>query len=433
MQKKFLEITDIRAREILDSRGYPSLEAEVFGADGSYGRAAAPSGASTGEHEALELRDEDSKRYHGRGALKALRNVEEKIRPTLLNANLFAQEKNDRSMIKLDGTSNKSKLGANAILSVSLAIAHAAAHSLGLPLYRYLGGTHACNLPVPMMNILNGGMHANNNIDFQEFMIIPHGFASFKEGLRAGAEIFHTLKKLLNVQKHVTSVGDEGGFAPKMKSNEEALDYILRAIETAGYRPEEEVSLALDVASSSFYDREQRLYIQGEEKEQKTSAEMIENYVELCKTYPILSIEDGLDENDWEAWQILTEKLGKKVQLVGDDLLVTNTERLQRAITAKIANSILIKPNQIGSLSETLAAIQMAQEAGYTCVISHRSGETEDTSIAHIAVAVNAGQIKTGSLSRTDRNAKYNELLRIEEELGNAAVYPGKSVFKNIL
>ena len=432
MQRKHLAITDIRAREIIDSRGYPTLEAEVFTEDGSWGRAAVPSGASTGQYEALELRDDDSGRYHGRGTLKAVKNVKEQIRPKLLGVNVFAQEENDRSMLDLDGTLNKSKLGANAILSVSLALAHAAANSLGLPLYRYLGGTHACQLPVPMMNILNGGMHAANNLDFQEFMIIPHGFSSFRESLRAGVEIFHTLKKLLNVQKHITSVGDEGGFAPNLESNEEALDHILRAIETAGYKPEEHVSLALDVASSSFYDTEQRLYVLGEEKVQKTSLDMIESYIHLCSRYPILSIEDGLDENDWEAWQVLTEKLGKRVQLVGDDLLVTNTERLQRAIKTKIANSILIKVNQIGSLSETLATVQTAQEAAYTCIISHRSGETEDVSIAHIATAVNAGQIKTGSLSRTDRNAKYNELLRIEEELGDSAVYSGKSVFKSI-
>ena len=432
MQKEYLAITDIKAREILDSRGHPTIEVELCAADGTWGRAAVPSGASTGQHEALELRDEDPGRYHGRGLLKAIKNVQEYIQPTLLGANLFVQKENDQNMIALDGTANKSKLGANAILAVSLALAHTAARALDLPLYRYLGGVHACRLPVPMMNIMNGGMHADNNIDFQEFMIIPHGFSTFQESLRAGVEIFHTLKKLLSTQKLTTSVGDEGGFAPNLKSNEEALDYILRAIETAGYKAQEEVSLALDVASSSFYDTEQRLYILGEEKVQKTSSEMIEMYTRLCKRYPILSIEDGLDENDWEGWQLLTKQLGQSVQLVGDDLLVTNTERLQRAIKAKIANSILIKPNQIGSLSETFDAIQMAQEAGYTCIISHRSGETEDTSIAHIAVASNAGQIKTGSLSRSDRNAKYNELLRIEEDLGSVAVYPGKSVFRNL-
>ena len=432
MQKEYLAITDIKAREILDSRGYPTIEVELCAADGTWGRAAVPSGASTGQHEALELRDEDSERYHGRGLLKAIKNVQEYIQPALVGANLFVQKENDQNMIALDGTANKSKLGANAILAVSLALAHTAARALDIPLYRYLGGVHACRLPVPMMNIINGGMHADNNIDFQEFMIIPHGFPTFQESLRAGVEIFHTLKKLLSIQKLTTSVGDEGGFAPNLESNEEALDYVLRAIETAGYKAEEEVSLALDVASSSFYDTEQRLYVLGEEKVQKTSSEMIEMYTRLCKRYPILSIEDGLDENDWEGWQLLTEQLGQSVQLVGDDLLVTNTERLQRAIKAKIANSILIKPNQIGSLSETFDAIQMAQEAGYTCIISHRSGETEDTSIAHIAVASNAGQIKTGSLSRSDRNAKYNELLRIEEDLGSAAVYPGKSVFGNL-
>ncbi len=430
MLHKKLAITDIIAREILDSRGNPTIEVDVYCEGDGFGRASVPAGASTGEHEAIELRDEDQKRYQGLGTQKAVKVVQKIIRPNLLGCNIFTQRENDLQMIALDGTANKSRLGANSILGVSMAMAHAAASALSIPLYSYLGGVNTCQLPVPMMNVLNGGKHADNNIDFQEFMIVPHNFPTFQESLRAGAEVFHVLKKILHTKRLVTSVGDEGGFAPNLTSTKEALDCILQAIEMSGYKPNEDISLALDVASSEFYNVEQKLYIMGEEKIQKTSEEVIEIHKDLVRQYPIVSIEDGLSENDWSNWRILTKSLGDSVQLVGDDLLVTNTKFIKRAIEAEVANSVLIKINQIGTLTETFSAIRMAQEAGYTCVISHRSGETEDTSIAHLAVATNAGQIKTGSLSRTDRIAKYNELLRIEENLDSNAVYPGTSVFE---
>ncbi len=430
--KNNVAISNIIAREILDSRGNPTVEVDIYCEDGSLGRAAVPSGASTGKYEALELRDEDKERYHGKGVLKAVKNINDIIRPVLIGHDVFSQRQNDQLMIGLDGTANKDKLGANAILGISMAIAHSAAHCLEIPLYRYLGGSNAFLLPVPLMNIINGGKHAENNLDIQEFMIVPHGFSTFNEALRAGVEIFHTLQKLLSSQKLNTSVGDEGGFAPNLASNEEALDLILRAIETSHYRVGEQVSLALDVAASEFYDDQQRLYVLGKKKIQRSTEEMIEMYTDLCHRYPILSLEDGLDENDWDGWQRLTQKLSNKVQLVGDDLLVTNTERLQRATKAHIANSILVKVNQIGSLTETFDTIRMAHNVNYTSIISHRSGETEDTTIAHIAVATNAGQIKTGSLSRTDRLAKYNELLRIEEDLDSAAKYSGSQAFQNI-
>ncbi|MCR9144349.1 MAG: phosphopyruvate hydratase [bacterium] len=427
-----ISISDIRAREILDSRGNPTVEVDVFLEDGSVGRAAVPSGASTGEHEAIELRDGDAGRYLGKGVRKAVENVHTMIAPALIGKNVFRQRENDRLMLAVDGTPNKGKVGANAILGVSLAMAHAAAASAGLPLYRYLGGSNAFELPVPMMNIINGGSHADNNVDFQEFMIVPAGLATFSEALRAGTEIFHALKKLLHERGLSTAVGDEGGFAPDLKSNAEALDVIMQAIENAGYKAGEQVLLGLDVASSEFYDKSANTYRLEAENATKTADEMIDFYDELCAKYPIITIEDGLDENDWDGWKKLTDRLGKKVQLVGDDLLVTNTKRLSQAIEQDIANSILIKVNQIGSLTETLDAVQMAGRARYTSVISHRSGETEDSTIAHIAVATNAGQIKTGSLSRSDRVAKYNELLRIEEDLGETARYPGRAAFFNL-
>lgn len=427
-----ISISDIRAREILDSRGNPTIEVDVFLEDGSVGRAAVPSGASTGEHEAIELRDGDAGRYLGKGVRKAVENVHTMIAPALIGKNVFRQRENDQLMLAIDGTPNKGKVGANAILGVSLAMAHAGAASAGLPLYRYLGGSNAFELPVPMMNIINGGSHADNNVDFQEFMILPVGLPSFSEALRAGTEIFHALKKILHDRGLSTSVGDEGGFAPDLKSNSEALDVILEAIEKAGYKAGEQILLGLDVASSEFYDKQTNTYKLEAENATKTADEMIDFYDQLCSKYPIITIEDGLDENDWDGWKKLTDRLGKKVQLVGDDLLVTNTKRLSRAIDESIANSILIKVNQIGSLTETLDAVQMAGRARYTSVISHRSGETEDSTIAHIAVATNAGQIKTGSLSRSDRIAKYNELLRIEEDLGETARYPGRAAFFNL-
>lgn len=427
-----ISISDIRAREILDSRGNPTVEVDVYLEDGSVGRAAVPSGASTGEHEAIELRDGDAGRYLGKGVRKAVQNVQAMIAPALIGRNVFRQRENDLLMIDIDGTPNKGKVGANAILGVSLAMAHAGAASAGLPLYRYLGGSNGFELPVPMMNIINGGSHADNNVDFQEFMILPVGVPTFSEALRAGAEIFHALKKLLHDRGLSTAVGDEGGFAPDLKSNSEALDVILQAIEKAGYLPGEQVLLGLDVASSEFYDKQAGVYKLAAENATKNADEMIAFYDQLCAKYPIITIEDGLDENDWDGWKKLTNHLGKKVQLVGDDLLVTNTTRLSRAIKESIANSILIKVNQIGSLTETLDAVQMAGRARYTSVISHRSGETEDSTIAHIAVATNAGQIKTGSLSRSDRVAKYNELLRIEEDLGATARYPGRAAFFNL-
>ncbi len=427
-------IREIYAREVLDSRGNPTVEVEVYTECGVLGRALVPSGASTGEHEAVELRDGDKARYLGKGVTKAVENVIEVIAPALEeNFSVFEQAAIDQAMIDLDGTSNKGNLGANAILGVSMAVARAAAQVAGLPLYQYLGGFNAKELPTPMMNIINGGSHADNNVDFQEFMIMPVGFDSFKEALRCGAEVFHALKKVLNGKGYNTAVGDEGGFAPNLGSNAEALEVIMTAITEAGYKPGEEVMLAMDVASSEFYDKDKGVYVlEGEGGKELTAAELADFYVELCDKFPIISIEDGLDENDWAGWKVLTEKLGEKVQLVGDDLFVTNTERLSSGIEQGIANSILIKVNQIGTLTETFEAIEMAKKAGYTAVVSHRSGETEDSTIADIAVATNAGQIKTGSLSRTDRIAKYNQLLRIEDELAEVAVYNGLASFYNI-
>lgn len=424
-------IRTIHAREILDSRGNPTVEVDVTLESGIVGRAAVPSGASTGEHEANEMRDGDKGRYLGKGVTKAVANVNEKIASELAGMDVIDQRLLDQTMLELDGTPNKSKLGANAILGVSLACARAAANLLDIPLYRYLGGSNAYMLPVPMMNIINGGSHADNNLDFQECMIIPHGAESFREALRMGAEVFHSLKKVLHDQGKNTAVGDEGGFAPAVASNEEGLSVIMTAIEKAGYKPGEQISLALDVASSEFYNKESKVYVlEAEGNAKKTSGEMVEFYAKLCGKYPIISMEDGMDENDWEGWKLLTDRLGKTVQLVGDDLFVTNPKRLAQGIEQGIANSILIKVNQIGSLTETLDAIELAKRNTYTNVISHRSGETEDTTIADLAVATNAGQIKTGSLSRTDRICKYNQLLRIEEELGEQAFYPGKSIFK---
>jgi len=423
-------IVDVRAREILDSRGNPTLEVEVFLEGGAMGRAAVPSGASTGAYEAVELRDADPERYKGRGVTKAVDNVNKILGPKVIGMDAVDQPGLDRVLIETDGTANKGRLGANAILGVSLAAARAAAEMVGLPLYRYIGGVGARELPVPMMNILNGGKHADNNVDIQEFMVMPVGAGSFKEALRAGAEVFHSLKGVLQKKGLATTVGDEGGFAPNLGSNEEALAVIVEAIEAAGYRPGQEVALALDAAATEFY-QEGKYVLQGEGVAYSTS-EMIEFYEKLVERYPIISIEDGLSEDDWEGWRQLTERLGGRVQLVGDDLFVTNTMRLSRGISEGVANSILIKVNQIGTLSETLDAVAMAQRAGYTCVISHRSGETEDVTISDLAVAVNSGQIKTGAPSRVDRVAKYNQLLRIEEELGKSARYKGKGVFYNI-
>lgn len=419
-------IIDVLGREILDSRGNPTLEVEVLLESGVIGRAAVPSGASTGEYEAVELRDGDKGRYLGKGVLQAVDNVNEKIADELIDFDALDQTGIDDFLISLDGTDNKANLGANATLGVSLACAKAAAETLGLPLYRYIGGVNAKTLPVPMMNILNGGKHADNNVDFQEFMIIPHGATSFSEALRMGAETFHSLKSVLGKKGYNTAVGDEGGFAPNLKSNDEAIEVILEAIEKAGYKAGKDIALALDVASSEMFMKETNKYqFFKSSKAEKTAAEMVDFYENWVKQYPIVSIEDGLDQNDWTGWALLTERIGSKVQLVGDDLFVTNTERLAEGIEKGIANSILIKVNQIGTLTETLDAIEMAKKAGYTSVISHRSGETEDVTIADIAVATNAGQIKTGSLSRTDRIAKYNQLLRIEEELDLSAIYPG--------
>ncbi|TGL57438.1 phosphopyruvate hydratase [Leptospira ognonensis] len=423
-------IKTVKAREIMDSRGNPTVEVDVTLEDGSFGRAAVPSGASTGEHEAVELRDGDKKRYLGKGVLKAVDNVNAKIAKTLIGQNALDQIGIDQSMIALDGTPNKSKLGANAILGVSLATAKASANHVGLPLYRYIGGSFARELPVPMMNIINGGSHADNNIDFQEFMILPISAPNFREALRMGAEVFHHLKSVLHSKGLNTAVGDEGGFAPNLTSNSEAIEVILQAIEKAGYKPDIDIKIGLDAASSEFYDEKKKKYIlKAEKKPEKTAEELIEYYSNLVAKYPIITIEDGLDENDWTGWKKLSEKLGSKIQLVGDDLFVTNITKLSQGIKKGIGNSILIKVNQIGSLTETLSAIEMAKKAKYTSVISHRSGETEDATISHIAVATNAGQIKTGSLSRTDRIAKYNELLRIEEELGKTAVFSGKHTF----
>jgi enolase len=425
------EIVEVYAREILDSRGNPTLEVEVFLESGSMGRAAVPSGASTGEREALELRDGEPSRYLGKGVLKAVQNVNERIADEIIGMEATDQIGIDRKMLEMDGTEYKSTLGANAILGVSLAVAKAAADESGLPLYQYIGGSNAKELPLPMMNILNGGAHADNNVDIQEFMIMPAGAGSFSEALRMGAEIFHALKKVLKGKGYNTSVGDEGGFAPNLKSNEEALEVIMEAITAAGYKPGEEVLLALDVASSELF-RDGVYTLENEAQPKKTPAEMVEFYENLVNKYPIVSIEDGMAENDWEGWKLLTDRLGKRIQIVGDDLFVTNPKILKEGIQKGIANSILIKLNQIGTLTETLDAIEMAKRAGYTCVISHRSGETEDTTLADLAVAVNAGQIKTGSLCRTDRVAKYNQLLRIEDELDATAIFRGHQVFYNL-
>ncbi|ABB32597.1 enolase [Geobacter metallireducens RCH3] len=425
------EITDVYAREILDSRGNPTLEVEVFLESGVMGRAAVPSGASTGEREALELRDGDKSRYLGKGVLKAVDNVNNIIAEQIIGMEATDQIGIDQRMLDLDGTEYKSNLGANAILGVSLAVAKAAAEEVGLPLYQYIGGSNAKELPLPMMNILNGGAHADNNVDIQEFMIMPAGAKSFAEALRMGAEIFHALKGVLKGKGYNTAVGDEGGFAPNLKSNEEALEVIMDAIQKAGYKPGEEVLLALDVASSELFN--DGVYtLENEAEPKKTPAQMVDFYENLVNKYPIVSIEDGMAENDWDGWKLLTDRLGKRIQIVGDDLFVTNPRILKEGIQKGIANSILIKLNQIGSLTETLDAIEMAKRAGYTCVISHRSGETEDTTLADLSVAVNAGQIKTGSLCRTDRVAKYNQLLRIEDELDTTALFRGKDVFYNI-
>lgn len=423
-------IADVYGREVLDSRGNPTVEVEVILESGASGRALVPSGASTGEYEAVELRDGDKNRYLGKGVLKAVENVNNVIAPALIGLDALDQVLIDKTMIELDGTPNKGKLGANAILGVSMATAHAAADYLGISLYQYLGGFNAKQLPVPMMNILNGGAHADNNVDIQEFMIMPVGAETFSEALRWGVEIFHSLKAVLKAKGYNTAVGDEGGFAPNLSSNEEALQTIIEAIEKAGYQPGEQVKLALDVASSELY-KDGKYHLEGEGVV-KTSDEMIDFYEQLISKYPIISIEDGLDENDWEGWKKLTDRLGDKVQLVGDDLFVTNTEKLSQGIEKGVGNAILIKVNQIGTLTETFDAIEMAKRAGYTAVISHRSGETEDSTIADIAVATNAGQIKTGAPSRTDRVAKYNQLLRIEDELDEVAQYAGEKAFYNL-
>lgn len=427
------QIAQIKAREIMDSRGNPTVEVDVILEDGSLGRACVPSGASTGEYEAVELRDGDSKRYLGKGVLKAVANANGPLAKAVVGLEATDQKLVDQTMISLDGTPSKSKMGANAILGISLATSKAAAMHARLPLYRYLGGTYAHTLPVPMMNIINGGAHADNNIDFQEFMILPVSAPNFREALRMGAEVFHNLKSVLKSKGLNTAVGDEGGFAPDLKSNREALEVIQEAIQKAGYSLGKDILLGLDCAASEFYDEKKSKYVlKAEADPEKTSSQLISYYESLVKDYPIITMEDGLDENDWSGWEHLSNALGKKMQLVGDDLFVTNIKKLSEGITKGIGNSILIKVNQIGTLSETLAAIEMAKRAKYTAVISHRSGETEDATIAHIAVATNAGQIKTGSLSRTDRIAKYNELLRIEEALGKEATYLGSKAFYNL-
>jgi len=427
------EIVDIYAREILDSRGNPTLECEVFLESGAFGRAAVPSGASTGEREALELRDGDKGRYLGKGVLQAVDNINSRIADELIGMEASDQVGIDQRMLEMDGTEFKSNLGANAILGVSLAVAKAAAEEAGMPLYKYIGGANARELPLPMMNIINGGAHADNNVDIQEFMIMPAGACCFAEALRMGAEIFHALKGVLKSKGYNTAVGDEGGFAPDLKSNEEALEVIMEAIVKAGYKPGEEIVLALDVASSELFDKEKGTYtLENEVQKIKTREEMVQFYENLVNKYPIISIEDGMAENDWDGWKLMTDRLGKRIQIVGDDLFVTNPSILREGIEKGIANSILIKLNQIGTLTETLEAIEMAKRAGYTTVISHRSGETEDTTLADLAVAVNAGQIKTGSLCRTDRVAKYNQLLRIEDELDTTALFNGHAVFYSI-
>lgn len=425
-------IIDVKARQILDSRGNPTIEVDVLTENGSLGRAAVPSGASTGTHEAVELRDNDKSVYMGKGVLQAVANVNDRIAPELLSLDVFEQNMIDKLMIQLDGTPNKGNLGANAILGVSMAVAKAAAMESRQPLYRYIGGVNANTLPVPMMNILNGGAHADNKIDFQEFMVMPFGAESFSQGLRMGTEIFHHLKAVLKKKGYSTNVGDEGGFAPNMQSNVEAIETVLQAIEAAGYRPGEDVWIAMDAASAEMYNAEEKVYhFHKSSGEKLTSSEMVSYWAEWCKKYPIISIEDGLGEDDWSGWAELTKAVGDKVQLVGDDLFVTNVKRLSEGIKNNIANSILVKVNQIGSLTETIDAVNMAHKAGYTSVMSHRSGETEDYTIADLAVALNCGQIKTGSASRSDRIAKYNQLLRIEEELGSSANY-GATSFRRL-
>jgi len=425
-------ITDVLAREVLDSRGNPTVEVEVVLDDYSFGRAMVPSGASTGAFEAVELRDTDSARYGGKGVMGAVSNVNDIIAPEIVGLDATDQRLIDSALLEIDGTPNKEKLGANAILGVSLACARAAAESTELTLYSYVGGANAHLLPVPMMNILNGGMHADNNVDLQEFMVMPVGATSFSEGLRMCVEIYHTLKKVLQERGLATGVGDEGGFAPNLESNEEALKIIVDAVEKAGYTPGDQIMLALDPATTEIYDEDRNLYVMEGEGRELTSEQMVDFWEDLVDRYPIVSVEDGMAEEDWDGWKLLTERIGDRVQLVGDDLFVTNSERLAKGIEMGVANSILIKVNQIGTLTETLEAIEMAKQAGYTCVISHRSGETEDTTIADIAVAVNAGQIKTGAPARSDRVAKYNQLLRIEEELCESAEYPGMGAFYNI-
>lgn len=429
--KSYLEIIDIHAREILDSRANPTVEVEVELEDGTVEMAAVPSGASTGAFEAVELRDNDKKRYLGKGVLNAVDNVNNMIAPTIIGLNVYDQAFIDNTMLLLDGTPNKEKLGANAILAVSLAVARAAAKSLGLSLYQYIGGVNAKVLPVPMMNILNGGKHADNNVDIQEFMIMPVGAESFHDALRMCTETFHALKSILKDAGLATSVGDEGGFAPNLKSNEEAIKVIIQAIKKAGYNPGEDISIAIDTAATELYKEDGKYHLEGEGRV-LSSSEMVDFYESLVSKYPIVSLEDGLSEEDWDGWKLLTERLGKKIQLVGDDIFVTNTERVKKGIEMRVANSVLIKLNQIGTLTETLNTIEMAERAGYTAVVSHRSGETEDTTIADLVVAVNAGQIKTGAPSRTERVAKYNQLLRIEEELGEVAQYLGKNAFYNL-
>jgi len=426
-------IIDIKARQILDSRGKPTVEVDVFTESGYMGRAAVPSGASTGKHEAVELRDKDSKEYFGRGVKGALNNIHTTIFESLMGLSVFDQNYLDQLMIDLDGTENKSKLGANAILAVSLAVAKAAALESMQPLYRYVGGVSANTLPIPLMNIINGGAHADNKVDFQEFMIVPTGADTFSDALRMGVETFHYLKQVLHEKGYTTNVGDEGGFAPSLGSNKEALEFILKAIETAGYRPGEDIHIAMDAAATEFYNEETGLYTLEASGKSRTSEELVEFWEEWVDSYPIVSIEDGLAEDDWKGWKLMTETMGHKCQLVGDDLFVTNATRLQRGIDSNTANSILIKVNQIGSLSETIDTVALASQNKYASIMSHRSGETEDATIADLAVALNTGQIKTGSASRSDRTAKYNQLLRIEEELGQAAVFPGDSVFKKYL
>lgn len=428
--KQYIEIIDVVARQILDSRCFPTVEVEVYLEDGTVGRAAVPSGASTGIYEAVELRDGDKDKYLGKGVEKAVANVNDTIAEEIIGLNVLDQAYIDKTLIELDGTKNKGKLGANAILGVSLAVAQAAANYLGMPLYQYIGGVNAKVLPVPMMNIINGGSHADNSVDIQEFMIMPVGFDCFERAVRACAEVYHALKKTLNSKGYSTGVGDEGGFAPNLKSNAEAIEVILEAIEKAGYEPGKEFFIAIDAASSEYY--KDGKYVLEHEGKTLTAAEMVDFFEDWVNKYPIISIEDGMAEEDWEGWKLMTERLGKKVQLVGDDLFVTNTERLKTGMEKGIANSILIKLNQIGTLTETLNAIEMANRAGYTAVVSHRSGETEDTTIADLVVAVNAGQIKTGAPARSERVAKYNQLIRINEELGEVAEYRGRNAFFNL-